>query len=487
MKKTSILLIAALAAPLATTFAADTPVDAAGTKAGVEGYEALYGGNKDKVTGGVELPGKWIPTIAPNPHPDAQWFRQAALGLFMHWGIVSGSPRGEAWDQRIYLKEGEDNSKALENRISPEKMFARANDFNPANYHPGHWMKAARAAGFRYAVLTTRHHDAYFLGDSQFGEWHAGHYLKKDLIAPYVDACRSNDIKVGFYFSGPDWYHGHEYQSYNFPDAKKPPFYNWKHEKVDSIPQMPEAVRKETQAITMGQIRELLTKYGKIDLFWPDGGMGAFTVEEARELQPGIIVGRMFEYATPEGWEMMKMEYIKEANRRGYPWEACTIGHDGSWHWSEKAEQNGTGAASLIQQLAQVRARGGNLLINIAPRPDGEMPHWFYPLCEELAGWMQTGAEAIYDIDVSGPFPYPDQCAQPITTSSNAWYVFPSVKPETFSQGIVIREVEKPASATLLRTGSAVPFDYANRTVTLHIPSDQRTSLPDVVKLQWNK
>ena len=111
----------------------------------------------------------------------------------------------------------------------------------------------------------------------------------------------------------------------------------------------------------------------------------------------------------------------------------------------------------------------------------------FYPLCEQLADWMKTGAEAIYDINVTGPFPYPDQCAQPVTVSSNAWYVFPSAKPADFSKPILIKDVEKPARATLLRNGTAVPFDYADRTVTLHLPRDQRTSLPDVVKLQWLK
>jgi len=434
---------------------------------------------------GEMLPGKWKPAIAPNPHPDAQWFRSAALGLFQHWGIVSGSERGEAWDMRVRMKwGGKDVPEAdrFKRAISPEKMFARADGFNPTNYNPNHWMSAAHAAGFRYAVLTTRHHDAYFLGDSKFGDWHAGHYIKRDLIAPWVEACRQNGIKVGFYFSGPDWYHGCEYQAYNYPDAKQPPFYSWKHEMVNSIPAMPEKLRAEIKDIAHGQIRELLTNYGKIDLLWPDGGMAGFSVEEARKLQPGMIVGRSFEYATPEGWDMMKMEYIKEANRRGYPWELCSIGNGGSWHWSEKAEEHGISAKSLLSQLAQVRARGGCLLLNIAPRPDGEMPHWFYPLCDQLAAWMKTGAEAIYDISVTGPFPYPDQCAQPVTVKGNAWYIF-----ATRPAPVIVKDVEKPLTVTLLRTGAAVPFEYASQKLTIRIPKEQRTELPDVVKVTWAK
>jgi len=275
--------------------------------------------------------------------------------------------------------------------------------------------------------------------------------------------------------------------SYNYPETKVPPFYNWKHEKVDFIPPMPDSVRNEIRNIALGQIHELLTNYGKIDLFWTDGRPEGFTPADLRKLQPGAIWGRGGEYATPETWADMKMKYIKEANRLGYPWELCDIGNGGSWHWSEKAEQKGISAAQLITNLAKVRARGGNYLINIAPRPDGEMPHWFYPLCDQLAVWMKTGGEAIYDINTSGSFPYPDQCAQPVTVGSNAWYVFPDTKPETFKQPIVINDVDKPASVTLLRNGAKIPFEFAKRTLTISIPVNQRTDLPDVLKIKWTK
>ena len=464
---------------------------------------------QDTKVGKVELLHKWRPPILPNPNPEAQWFPQAALGLFMHWGIVSGTQYGKTWEMMVYSEPDPKGFQPIV-QTSPEKMFKRAENFNPTNYDPYDWMKAASAAGFRYAVLTTRHHDGYFLGDSKFGDWHAGHYMGRDLIAPYVDACRSNNIKVGFYWSGPDWYHGREYMSYNYPDAKNPPFYNWKHDKVNYIPPMPDCLREEVENIALGQIHELLTKYGKIDLFWPDGKPGSFTVKELRRLQPAAIWGRGGEYATPESWADMKMEYIKEANSSGYPWELCDIGHAGSWFWSEYAEQKGINAAQLISNLAKVRALGGNYLINIGPTPDGEMPHWFYPLCEQLAEWMKWGGEAIYDINISGPFPYPDQCAQPVTVGSNAWYVFSDTDPETFgamsmgsgsmaseqvpktkqlpktnNQPIVIKNVEKPVSVILLRNGTNVPFEFDKQTLTIRIPSDKRTGLPDVLKIMW--
>jgi len=432
----------------------------------------------------VELISKWTPRLTPNPHPDAQWFHEAAFGLFLHWGIVSGTDDGQALDIWVYSGV-DDHGWRPPGQISAEKMAERADIFNPSNYDPDRWMKAANAAGFRYAVLTARHVMAYYLGESEFGDWHAGHYTGRDLIDPYVEACRNNDIKVGFYWYHRDWYHGWEYLSYNYPFDTGPPFHNWKHEAVDYIPPMPDSVKKEVLQIANGQIHELLTKYGKVDLFWTDGIPEAFTVDDLRGLQPHAIWGRSGEYATPETWHDMKMEWIKEANRRGYAWELCDIVNKGTWHWSPEAEQGGKSAAEILTYLAKVRARGGNYLANIAPRPDGEMPHWFYPLCDTLAGWMQTGAEAIYDISTSGPFPYPDQCARPVTVTSGAWYVFPDTDPVTFDQPIILRDVGKPASVRLLRNGENVPYTFSDGILRLNIPHERRTDLPDVIKINW--
>ena len=440
-------------------------------------------GNSIMATDSVELISKWIPRLESNPHPDARWFQQAAFGLFLHWGIVSGTEDGQALDIWVYSDE-DDHGWRPPGQISAEKMAERADIFNPDDYNPDRWMKAASAAGFRYAVLTARHVMAYYLGDSEYGDWHAGHYIGRDLITPYVEACRNNNIKVGFYWYHRDWYHGWEYISYNYPFNTGPPFHNWKHEAVEYIPPMPDSVKEEVLRIANGQIHELLTKYGKVDLFWTDGIPEAFTVEDLRGLQPGAVWGRSGEYATPETWADMKMDWIKEANRRGYTWELCDIINDGTWHWSEVAEQGGMSAAEILSRLAKVRARGGNYLANIAPRPDGEMPRWFYPLCDTLAGWMETGAEAIYDISTGGPFPYPDQCARPVTVSLRAWYVFPETDPGTFDQPIVLRDVDKPASVRLLRNGEKLPYEFAGGTLTFSIPPELRTDLPDVVKIK---
>jgi alpha-L-fucosidase len=136
--------------------------------------------------------------IFPNPHPDAQWFKTAGLGLFMHWGIHSTAGIQPSWTmikdyERIYYP--------------PEKYFALAEKFDPHHYDPDKWMLAAKQAGFSYAVLTAKHHDGYALWPTQFGNFSTRQYLNgRDLLQPYVEACRKYGLKVGFYFSQRDWH-----------------------------------------------------------------------------------------------------------------------------------------------------------------------------------------------------------------------------------------------------------------------------------------
>ena len=439
----------------------------------------------------AEMPGKMMLRGERTTHPGAQWFPEAGLGLFMHWGIVSAHPEtGEAWDMRVYRDHVPyDGSGTMH---PPAEFFELARTWNPERYDPDKWMKAAKLGGFNYAVLTTRHHDAYALWPSKFGDWHTGTYMEgRDLVKPYVEACHKNDMKAGFYFSGPSWYHGHEFQNYMFPDEDKPPFVNWRHEEVDELPPWPESLRGASRAIARGQALELLTDYGEIDLWWPDGDF-PLTVVEVRELQPQIVTNnrqdnRRGDFVTPEGSEMMAMEWLEEVNRHGWWWEYCTIGHGNSWHWSPVTDTTGWGAAAYLWSLSEIRARGGNLLLNIAPRPDGEMPPWFYPTCEEMGAWLAHSREAIYEIDVNGPFPYPDQCRWPVTVKDNTWYAFAHYAKEERQKPIEISDVDRPASVIELRTGAPLSYDYAGRKLTVRIPNEMRADMPEVVKLTFTQ
>ena len=131
--------------------------------------------------------------------PNTHWFPQAGLGMFIHWGLASVAGNLDlSWS--MMKNTPWDAAQHNQNKLAPAAYFALAQQFNPTNYHPDRWLKAAREAGFGYAVLTTRHHEGFALWPSKFGDFNTGKYLGgRDLVREYVEACRKNGLKVGFY------------------------------------------------------------------------------------------------------------------------------------------------------------------------------------------------------------------------------------------------------------------------------------------------
>ena len=138
--------------------------------------------------------------------PDSQWYETAGLGTFIHWGVSSVRAVGDlSWG--MIRDTPFDKELNNSNKLTPEDYWKQADEFDPQHYDPNRWMKAAKEAGFRYAVLTVRHHDGYALWPSKFGDLSTRtHMGGRDLVRPFVDACRNNDIKVGFFYAPSDWY-----------------------------------------------------------------------------------------------------------------------------------------------------------------------------------------------------------------------------------------------------------------------------------------
>ncbi|NNM87599.1 MAG: glycoside hydrolase, partial [Phycisphaerae bacterium] len=159
---------------------------------------------------------KASPANTHTTHPEAQWFPRAGLGLFIHWGIASvhggidlswGMIANTPWDAAAQGK----------NKITPEDYWALAPRFQPDRYNPDLWLKAAADAGFQYAVLTTQHHDGYTLWPSRYSSLGVQtHLAGRDLVRPYVEACRRHGLKVGLYYSPPDWLFDRDYKSFNY-------------------------------------------------------------------------------------------------------------------------------------------------------------------------------------------------------------------------------------------------------------------------------
>lgn len=326
----------------------------------------------------------------PNPHPDAQWFPEAGLGLFLHWGIHSVAGAQPSWSMiKDYPYAGPVQL------YPPERYFSLAEQFDPQDFHPETWLGAARAAGFEYVVLTAKHHDGFALWPSDFGNFSTRQYLEgRDLVREYVAACRAVGLKVGLYFSPRDW---------RYPDYPVEPCEFDTNRKGE----VPIVVDREANAAagraffayTIAQIHELLTRYGKIDLVWFDGmtdwNGGIRTNPRAvyawmRSLQPGIVINdRWDKIRDPDSADDevafgdFSTHEIRHAEARpeGW-WEQCDLWAQGHWGFSRDVQFESTDW--LLENLLRVRKWGGNLLANVGPQPDGEMPPEFYLACEAL-------------------------------------------------------------------------------------------------------
>ncbi len=311
-------------------------------------------------------------------HPDAQWYPDAELGLFIHWGISSVHGNVDiSWGMRNeYCFSPE--------IIRPEEYFDLAKKFNPLYYHPKRWADEAAAAGFRYMVLTTRHHDGFAMWPSRFGDFNTKNYMNgRDLVGEYVEACRSAGLKVGLYYSPPDWWTVRDYMSFG-----------WNYGGNVGKP-IPQVLQDYVRSIIRGQLTELLTRYGKIDLLWFDGdGLKYFSREEIYELQPHIVIGRDSLSAGQEAYgtdiRSTECEFptdeVYEQKLKGYWYECC---HEWSSCWGYTKDEEYKPTSTIIEWFKTVRKYNGNLLINVAPRPDGELPEVVYERFKELGEWMK--------------------------------------------------------------------------------------------------
>src|SRR4029453_11060325 len=324
----------------------------------------------------------------------APWFEESRFGMFVHWGLYALPARHE-WVMNREETTVEEYS----------KYFRR---FDPDLYDPNEWARAARRAGMKYVVLTTKHHDGFCLWDSALTDYKAtSTSAGRDLIAPYVQALRDEGLKVGFYHSLIDWHH---------PDFTIDGF----HPERDN----PDAARLNEgrdmaryRDYLHGQVRELLTNYGQTDyLFfdfsytaedheeiWGSKGREAWGSEEllkmVRELQPGIIVNDRLnipgDFATPEQYQPsgpMVGDGVE------VPWEACQT-LNGSWGY-DRDNLDYKSVDLLVRMLVDGVSKDGNLLLNVGPTARGNFDPRAVASLRGIGEWMHLHSRSIYG---SGP------------------------------------------------------------------------------------
>ena len=325
---------------------------------------------------------------AQQTDPKMQWFSEAKLGIFIHYGIYSVNGIGESWS-------------FYKNEISYDDYMKQAEGFTASKYDPAAWAALFKEAGARYAVLTTKHHDGFALWDTKLSDLSVVKKspARRDLVGPYCEALRAQGLKVGLYFSHLDWSNP-DYASMAAPaEWKEINKYSYSADRKDH-PDVWEKFLKFHD----GQLNELQTLY-KPDLLWFDGdwerSAAQWRMKELRETllknEPNVILnGRMQgygDYATPE-------QGIPVTAPKG-PWELCMTTND-SWGYQGR-DNNYKSLNYIIQIFSECIGMGGNLLLDIGPKPDGSIDGPQVALLKGLGRWTKKHREAIWGTEAGLP------------------------------------------------------------------------------------
>ena len=418
-----------------------------------------------------------IEVITPNPHQGAEWWKGAGLGLFLHWGIHSVEQLQPSWAAIRGYPYGTEDA-----RWHGMGYFNLAERFDPPAWNPAEWATQIKAAGFRYVVLTTKHHDGFALWPTRWGNYSTREFCGgKDFLSPYADALREAGLKVGFYFSPSDWhYPGFPLSDANFDHAQR-------HVPRSAVDSDEETLRaKEFFTYTIAQLHELLTQYGSIDELWFDGmdWSGQYFPTRAvyrwiRSLQPQIVINDRWERVRrPDGNDTAAVsfgdftthEWTRLENSPKGWWEYCR-GWYGHWGYS------GPFAGSVereLEELGKIRSWGGNYLLNLGPQPDGRLPAGTDEALAKMAAWMEVNGEAIHDT-----CPGSDDAANvPITVKGETWYLHLF---SDWSEPVKVRQHAEVRSVRFLGEDREVAFEMED--THLRIPAGGTGYR--IIKIDW--
>jgi alpha-L-fucosidase len=397
--------------------------------------------------------------------PDAwKWFPEARYGLFLHWGAYAAYGRGEQVLFREHLDQGE--------------YAATARRWKPRFYDAKRWAATARDAGFRYAVLTTRHHDGFCLWDSQVTDYTtAKQAAGRDFVREFVEAFREAGLRVGLYYSLADW--------------RIPAYWDG----PDMDPDGWQRFRDYVHA----QVRELLTGYGPIDVMWFDGAWPR-TVQDwgshelvalMRQLQPSLLINNRLgtdaqakneeaaggsralgDFGTPE-------HHITAES--GRLWESCQVS---TWRlWGYTTGERWRPADFLLDMLLETTVKGGNLLLNVGPDAEGRIPPEFEERAAAIGDWLKVHGELVYGMPEPGEVCEFITCGRQVRRGNHLYLI---VRFWDGSGKITIGGLETPVvRATLLTTGQELAFEQTPDHVTfIGLPRARPTPLFPVIRVE---
>ena len=314
------------------------------------------------------------------------WFQDARFGMFIHWGLYSiiGKQEWVMHTDRIPVPEYE--------KLVPQ--------FNPTRFDADAWVRTAAEAGQKYIIITSRHHDGFSMYDTALSDYKVTNTpFRRDPLAELAEACTRHGVKLGFYVSLLDWHH---------------PAYRFRAESglawADYI------------GFLHGQVRELCTQYGEVAAIWFDGDWprsaldpdrdyflagGSFEYEKLygmiHELQPDAVIENNRHAEPMPGEDLQGFEQdlpgenttgFNETTIYGLPIQVCMTIND-HWGWS-RDDRNTKSARRLVHVLAKSASVGGNLLLNVGPTPEGEIPALHQERLREVGRWLAQNGDGIY-------------------------------------------------------------------------------------------
>jgi alpha-L-fucosidase len=443
---------------------------------------------------------EYYPESDPEVLKKLEQWQGLKFGLLMHWAPSSQWGIVESWS---LCSEDEDWCKRnIEDYTEYKRQYeGLKKTFNPVKFDPDKWAEAAKDAGMRYVIFTTKHHDGFCMYDSQFTDYKItdkecpfNENPRADILKEVFTSFRKKGFRTGTYFSKPDW-HSDYFWWKRFATPDRNANYN--------LNKYPERWQKFVE-FTHNQIDELMTNYGTVDILWLDGcWVRHYSPEDiieerknsndnihriqnqdinmplvaknSRKKQPGLIVvdravpGPQQNYLTPENQVPDKT--------LPYPWETC-MPITPSWSYEPGLEYKL--ARKLIHLLVDIVAKGGNFLLNIAPTAEGDYEPAAYDRLKEIAAWMKVNSEAIYESHPVRPYKEGKVCFTQLNDGTTYLVYLADENEDCLPAEITLRNYLLSAGSKIefLGTGKEITWKTKDSGFIMEFPAELRYSVP---------
>jgi alpha-L-fucosidase len=396
------------------------------------------------------------------------------FGVLFHWGLYAVPGIVESWS--ICDEDWISRDTTMTYQQYKDWYWGQADKFNPTKFNPDQWATVMKDAGMRYMIFTTKHHDGFCMFDSRYTDFSIAHHAfkdnpKKDVLKYVLEAFRKQNFMIGTYFSKPDW-HSQYYWWDVYPekgrnvnyDIKKYPW-RW----------------NQFKQFTYNQMEEILSRYGKVDILWMDGGWVCKENNQdidmpkiatmARAHQPGLIMvdrtihGPYENYQTPERTIPDK--------QLDYPWESCIpLTND----WGYVKHPTWKSPEKVVNTLVEIVAKGGNLVLGVGPTPEGLIQKEAVTRLHDIGLWLKANGKAIYDTKATPDYHDGDVWFTASKDGGTIYAIYELQEGKTLPATISWTKnlPKKGSKVTLLANGAKLKTKIKDNTVTVTLSTSMK-------------